>query len=239
MGWFIYSRMHQDVLKELSLIRNKELLRLLEEQDVYPYKYLTGDVRKIEREISDSMATHGSESEKENLRLILQDLKELTPKRFTTSQRVAYYNLVRGITGLWAVGKLQQAGEDGDMYQKLIKRANPKKDPRFDELFEMADFHFSVANRRARGGQDFLLEYNSKYVVCEKGRLKLRKNIQMDDSNRKSLEAMCRNARQISYTEALRETNEAHKIIPEEEYDLKKIQIENAYKTRRSRGEKK
>lgn len=199
---------------------------------------LDKDIDEFKKEISEKMTRSGIKQEREALGYILSDLNKLIGKRELSYQlKMVYVNLLRRIINLWAIGKMQSENETVERFHITLKDINPKYDPRANALFHQADIVYQISNERAGKVRKFLEKYHGDKITFRCKEVRLRKGI---DS---SLNFTVKNARSMSYTEALKEANRktffrGHIISPEE-FDKREIELQNAYKNFRSREKNK
>ena len=175
---------------------------------------------KLEHDLRVSMSKQGTVVEQDCLRLVLEDFDVILPSKISKRKLLRYANLLIGIIDLWDWGRTAKGVED----RKNVERANPKKDLRYEALFQCADWIYSVGNKNARDLQTWLLKNRRADIVVKGKKVRVKKGV-----SDKSLECMVEQAQSISGREALREANRQHKIFSAEDFDDLKRNLQDAY----------
>jgi hypothetical protein len=188
---------------------------------------------ELQQQLNEKMKKCGKQKEQEWFNLVWDDLRNVLPIRLSKRKLLHSANLLIDVIFLWATGKALEGREDTERFEEKLRSLH--LDPEANRLFHLADEIFEIVNERARDMQGFLEKYHSKRIFMRGKKVQARKvaNVDIDDS----LKAMVENAQTITYNEALRQANSGG-IIPANEFDLREIDLQSAYREFRSRMRK-
>jgi hypothetical protein len=122
-----------------------------------------------------------NKEERQEFKMILQDIKELVPKRLSQEKELTRLNLLSGIMNLWERGYYKGVTYTEERYDK--KQKLYQKDIRDNKLFPIARNIYNIKNNDARATKLFLilregaaLLYAKKYFKEHRKKLKQQYN---------------------------------------------------------------